>query len=124
MAADWLRLCNAKDLPPYGNHVDVSLEEGRGHRIIVKDEGDAYRIMGVVAGRATVISISNLPVQIWMRNRTTQLVGFRIDGKMRLIAEAWPAKPGLTAEEFQFYLRTRAAECDRFEYILTGKDVQ
>jgi hypothetical protein len=124
MAADWVPLCSAKDLTIYGNHVDVSLEDGRGHRIIVTDEGKVYRIRGIVVRRATVASLPNLPIQVWKRNRTTHLVGFRIDRKMRLIAEAWPAKPGLTAEEFQFYLRTLAAECDRFEYILTGGDVQ
>jgi hypothetical protein len=124
MAADWVRLCRAKDLTIHGNHVYVTFKEGRGHRVIVIDEGDIYRILGIVVRRATVASIPNLPIQIWMRNRTTQLVGLRIDRRMRLVAEAFAAKPGLTAEEFQLYLHTLAAECDRFEYILTGRDVE
>jgi hypothetical protein len=41
-----------------------------------------------------------------------------------LIAEAWIPKAGLTAEEFQLYVRTVALESDRFEYVLTGKDVE
>ena len=124
MGADWIRLCHARDLTLHDNHIDVSFNDGRHHRVDVTDEGDVYRIRGIVARRATVTSIPNLPIQIWKRNRTTHLVGFRIDRKMRLVAEAWAPKPGLTPEEFQFYLRSLAAECDRFEYILTGKDVE
>src|SRR5688572_17913857 len=124
MVADWTPLCRARDLTIHENHVDVTFKDGRRHRVIVTDEGDVYRIRGIVVRRATVTSVPNLPVQIWRRNRTTHLVGFRIDRKMRLVAEAWAAKPGLTVEEFQLYLRTVAAECGRFEYILTGRDVE
>jgi hypothetical protein len=124
MGASWEPLCRAKDLIIHDNHIDVSFKDGRHHRVDVTDEGDVYRIRGIVVRRATVTSIPNLPIQIWKRNRTTHLVGFRIDCKMRLVAEAWAPKPGLTAEEFQLYLRTLASECDRFEYILTGKDVE
>jgi hypothetical protein len=52
------------------------------------------------------------------------LVGFRIDRQHRLVGEAWIPKAGLVAEEFQLYVRMLAAECDRFEYALTGKDVE
>ena len=124
MGADWIPLCRARDLTLHDNHIDVSFADGRHHRVDITDEGEVYRIRGIVVRRATVTSILNLPIQIWKRNRTMHLVGFRIDRKMRLVGEAWAAKPNLIAEEFQSYLRTVAAACDRFEYILTGKDIE
>ena len=42
----------------------------------------------------------------------------------RLVAESLVPKAGLTAEEFQLYARTVARESDRFEFELTGKDIE
>lgn len=124
MAADWVRFCQAKDLSVDRSNVDVQFGDGRRHRVTVKDEGDAYIISGFVVRRAVVPLIPDLPVQAWIRNRVTQLVGFRIDQRFRLVGEAWVPKAGLTSEEFQLYLRTVASECDRFEYLLTGRDIE
>ncbi len=124
MAAEWLRYCRAKDLTVTEPHVHVRFADERRHRVTVEDEGDAYLIRGFVVRQAMVRLIPDLPIQAWIRNRATQLVGFRIDNRLRLVAEAWVPKPGLTPEEFQLYVRTVAAECDRFEYILTGRDTE
>lgn len=102
----------------------MKFEDERRHRVLVIDEGDAYLISGFVVRQAVVTSIPNLPVQVWTRNRATKLMGFRIDRRLRLVGEAWVPKAGITAEEFQLYLRTVAAECDRFEYIITGRDIE
>ena len=64
----------------------------------------------------------DLPIQVWLRNRATALVGFRIDSRGRLVGEALVPKAGLTAEEFQIYVRAVAVQCDRLEYLLTGRD--
>jgi len=124
MAADWARLCRANDLTINEPHIDVTFGDERCHRVSVRDDGDTYLVGGFVVRRATVASIPNLPIQAWIRNRATQLVGFRIDSQLRLVAEAWVPKAGLTSAEFQLYVRTVAAECDRFEYLLTGKDIE
>ena len=50
-------------------------------------------------------------------------MGFRVDQK-RLIAEAIAPTMGLTETEFLVYLRAVAAEADRMELVLTGRDVQ
>jgi hypothetical protein len=71
-----------------------------------------------------VRDVTELPLRVWRHNRAAQLVGFRIDTPGRVYAEGWVAKAGLTAEDFQFVLRRVAAESDRFEFILTGKDVE
>ena len=124
MAADWARFCQAKDLSVNEPNVDVQFGDGRRHRVTIKDDGDVYMISGFVVRQAVVTSIPDLPVRAWIRNRVTQLVGFRIDQRLRLVGEAWLPKAGLTSEEFRLYLRTVACECDRFEYILTGRDIE
>jgi hypothetical protein len=50
-------------------------------------------------------------------------VGFRFDHRDRLIGECILPLAGLDAEEFALCARAVAAECDRYEYLLTGKDV-
>jgi hypothetical protein len=125
MAADWVRFCSrAEDLTVTEPHVDVKFGDGRRHRVTVKDEGDSYLIGGCVARQAVVTSVPDLPVRAWTRNRATQLVGFRIDRRQRLVGEAWLPKEGITREEFQLYLRRVAFECDRFEYLLSGRDAE
>ena len=52
------------------------------------------------------------------------MIEFRVDRRGRLVGEAWVPKPGLDADEFLLYVRRVAEECDRFEYILTGRDVE
>ncbi|MGD9854329.1 MAG: hypothetical protein AB7U20_05195 [Planctomycetaceae bacterium] len=124
MAKDWASYCNAPDLTVDGPHITLDFGDDRRHLVTVKEEPDAYIISGFVARQAVVASLPNLPVDIWLRNRAVTLMGFRIDRRGRLLGEAWVPKIGLTAEEFQLYLRTVAVECDRFEYILTGRDVE
>jgi hypothetical protein len=92
------------------------------HRVSVADESDAYHLMAISVRASAASVIENLPLQVWERNRSTKLVGFKIDAKNRLIGEAWVPKAGLSASEFGVYVRAVAAECDRFEYQLTGSD--
>lgn len=123
MAADWVRFCRTKDLAVDEPSVDVAHGEGGRRRLLVRDEGDAYRISAVVVRRDIAASLEELPIRAWLRNRATSLVGFRIDAVGRLLGEAWIPKIGLEAEEFRLYLRTVALECGRLEYFLTGRDV-
>ena len=102
----------------------VAGRDGRAHRLTIEERDDDYLISAFVVRQAVAASILELPLQVWIRNRGTQLVGFRIDRQGRLRAEAWVPKPGLTAEEFQLYVRSVAAEADRFEYLLTGRDIE
>ena len=124
MVDEWSRLCRAADLRPNGKYVDVEFLSGRRHRVSVTDESDLLRLTGIVVRRAVVAAYPDLPIVAWTRNRATALVGFRIDESGRLIGEASVPKVGLTAAELQALVRTVAAECDRFEYLLTGRDVE
>lgn len=125
MADNWSRYCRSPDLIPNGtNTIDVTFSDGRRHRIYVADQADVYQLHGFVVRRGRVEALEDLPTQAWLRNRSTALVGFRIDDRSRLLGEAWVPKAGLTAEEFELYVRNLAAECDRFEFVLTGRDAE
>lgn len=120
---DWTRLCaGARDIQVDGNAVTVSLGQMRQHRVDVSAEGDSIELTSVVARRGVVERSKDTAIAAWQRNRGASLVGFRIDKGGRLVGEAWVPGAGLTADEFQFYLRSIAAACDLFEFQLTGKD--
>ncbi len=124
MTSSWTTLCHAKDLHPLDDGVEVVFSDDRKHKITVEEQVDAYLLKGIIVRQSVVFSAIDLPMQVWQRNRITPLIGFRIDKRGRLVGEAMVPKVGLTKEEFQLYLRAVASECDRFEYALTGRDVE
>jgi len=122
MTNDWLQLSIAPDLSVDGSFVDVKLQNGRKHSVEVSEQANELVLRAFVVKQSVVCSLPGLPLEIWKRNRSVSLVGFRIDRKNRLIAECSIPTPGLTREEFQLYLRTIAVEADRLEFLLTGRD--
>jgi hypothetical protein len=81
-------------------------------------------VHAVVAKAAAVKDVSDLALRIWRHNRAAQLVSFRVDTRGRVYAEGWVPKAGLTAEELRHVVHRVAAESDRFEFILTGRDIE
>src|SRR5687768_6601601 len=124
MPAEWERMCRARDVRIEGSHVYLELKDQRRHRVTVHETPAAFLLSGLVCGRQHVLQIPDLAILAWKRNRALQLVGFRIDQKQRLVGEAWVPRAGLTRDEFLLYVRTVAIECDRFEFMLTGKDME
>ena len=125
MTADWAGFCKgARDLRVEGDRVEIQFAEGRHHQLTIEDTGDAYRVIGVVAKPGVTSTIPDLALHVWRRNRATMLAGFRIDPRGRLLGESLIPKVGLSAGEFQQWVRVVAAECDRFEHALTGRDVE
>jgi len=122
MSLDWSLLCSGSDLQIQGSEICVAFSDDRSHKVLVRDSGDEYLLTAVVAWPALVATIPALAASTWQRNRTVNRIGFRIDQRGRLIAESSAPKQGLTAEEFQFYVRHLAIEADRYEYMLSGRD--
>jgi hypothetical protein len=122
VAADWARFCRTAGLRVVGDTIIVKLAENRHHRVTVRDSGATYELQAIVARTATLNHSDDIPLLAWRRNRSSQLVGYRVDQRNRLIGEAWVPKAGLTTEEFRTYVLRLASECDRFEYLLTGMD--
>ena len=122
MTASWHRLCRAKDLHVDDSQVRVDFSNDRHHVISVEETEDAYRLTGIVARPAVAAATTDLALRAWIKNRATQVAGFLFDIRGRLIGQSHLPKAGVSAEEFQICVRTLAAECDRFEYLLTGRD--
>lgn len=123
MAASWQSLLRGRDFLVEDGAIRVALGE-RAHRVNVVDAGANYVLSAIVARPRVTTGIEDVALRTWLRNRTTMLVGFRLDVRKRLIAEAVVPKAGLTAEEFRWYAQSVARESDRFEFELTGEDVE
>lgn len=122
MTDDWLEMVSAEDFSVEGSSVGVTLQDGRKHCVEVSKQVNELVLSAFVVKQSVVSSLPELPLEIWKRNRSTSLVGFRIDKKNRLIAECRIPTYGLTREEFQFCIRIIAVEADRLEFLLTGRD--
>ena len=120
---DWKALNRLTDLNVDSPFVDVLLSDGRKHRVEAVVTDDGVLLQAFAAKQSTVRSLPDLPLDLWMRNRTTALVSFRIDHRSRLVAECQVPVHGLTTEELAFCLRQVSIEADRLEFLLTGRDV-
>ena len=123
MAADWLRFCKDRRCSiEHDAAIRVVLDDGRTHRIDVTESAAAWELMAVVAGARVVGGVEDLALRAWLKNRLSDLVGYRLDRRGRLVAEAWVPRAGTTAETFMFQVMMLAREADRFEFNLTGID--
>ena len=125
MSVDWRRLTREAKLQLHEDAIEVKFDDDRRHAVYVEVPQEAtLRLWSIVAKPGTLRSIDNVNLRAWSRNRVTDLVGFKVDRRGRLIGEAWVPVAGLNADEWGFYVRTVARACDRFEYILTGRDLE
>lgn len=122
MSNDWRKLSQSRGFFLLENGVMVRFDSGRSQKVIIKDQGEAFLAISIVAGSAVMSRIPDAALRAWIRNRSVPLVGFRLDERGRMIGEAWILKAGLTPDEFQLHIRAIAVECDRFEFQLTGSD--
>lgn len=121
--SEWCHLCQGlTDIEIIEDIAIVRFNNGRRHSIRVRETERVIELSGVVARSSLVHSIPEIDKRAWLRNRASQLVGFRIDQRGRLIGEAWLPKAGMEKDGFVLYLRRLAAECDWFELMLTGDD--
>ena len=58
------------------------------------------------------------------KNDMKDLVSFAFDDKNNLVGIIKQPALTLDHDELKLYIETFARECDRFEYILTGEDVE
>jgi len=123
MSVDWRRLTRRAGLRSTGTDIVVRLGESRRQLVSVEDEGtESLRLSSIVAKPAATNRLPNPELAAWGRNRLTELVGFSIDGRGRMIGETWLPSVGLTAAEWKFAIYNLARACDRFEYLITGAD--
>jgi len=125
MSADWIALTKEAGLVVENESIRVDFRNERHQLVHVDDRAnDFFRLWSVVAKPSIVEELGDALLRGWRRNRLTELVGFRLDGRRRMIGEVCVPTAGLTADEWGFTVRYVAKVCDGFEYVLTGRDVQ
>jgi hypothetical protein len=120
---EWQQFCRGAATIAVDSENAVLVTNGdRRQRVEIRETSDTYEFMSIVARPSAISSVPDAPLRAWRRNRGLQLVGFRVDRKGRLVGEAWVPKAGLGRDEFLVSIARCAAECDLFEFHLTGKD--
>jgi hypothetical protein len=120
---DWRQLCDRSDVVYVdGEAIQVLLADERRKRIAIRETADSFELSGIVARPSEIEAVPDVSLRAWRRNQGIQLVGFRFERRDRLVGETWIPKPGLGRDEFLLYTKHLAAECDLFEYHLTGKN--
>jgi hypothetical protein len=130
-SGNWRDWCRDKHVELEGDVVTYwfgTVGESRQHRVrvIEREDAIAFEAVAVMPKVTTAMSESGRDPheEAWRRNRPTQLVGFRVDGRGRLLVEAAMPKLGASEPEFRLFLSTVAKEADRLELVLTGRDEQ
>jgi hypothetical protein len=90
----------------------------------IRHRGDRYELSSTVIGkrRADEHEWEDLAERLWGRNRETDVVGFGLDGRGRVVGKIEQLAQSFDHGEIVYYLDRLAFECDRLEYVLTGCD--
>ncbi|MGB6219632.1 hypothetical protein [Haloferula sp.] len=118
----WKKLARAKDILIEPKGILVRFADGRSHRVIVIDEADHWILRCLIVRHADATFHPEPMLAAAIRNRQLRLCGLSVDKRGHLWGQCMVPKAGLDADEFQLCARHLAAECDRLEYLLTGRD--
>jgi hypothetical protein len=123
MSVDWKRKSREAKLSVDGDTIVIRFEDGRRQVVFVEEaDTDSLRLWSVVARPAAVSELESPDLDAWRRNRYSELVGFSVDQRGRMIGETWVPAASLSADEWGYLVRNLARACDRYEYLLTGRD--
>ena len=123
LSADWRRLSREAGLRVDSDSIEVTFYDERQQTVYVEAMTDeAIRLWSVVARPSALDPLDDPVVDAWRRNRLSEFVGFTLDRRGRMIGESWLPVDGLTPTEWSFYVFNLARACDRFEYLITGRD--
>ena len=107
----------------------VALYKGaRHHSVLLSRDEERYVFRAVVLSNSEVTRNKHQRHRIarraWRRNASKALVTFGFDKHDRLVGQIEAPAATLDQDELVLYIETLARECDRFEYVLTGQDVE
>jgi hypothetical protein len=98
----------------------------RQQRVFVDEasEATAVRLWSVILGPSATAELSDgSPLEYaWERNRLSDLIGFSVDQRGRLIGETWISAVAVGRDLFDFHLSELARVCDWHELRLSGAD--
>lgn len=126
MALDWRRLSREAGLEVDGDAILVSFPDERSQRVYVEvgERPGLVRVWSFVARPSAVQQYEMPHIFAWERNAQSDLVGFKVDGRSRMVGEAWVPTAGLEKDEWRIYVETVAMATDRLEYLMTGRDAE
>lgn len=105
--------------------IQATFPTGRGQKVRYERRGEHYLFTSRVATEAHLehLSWTEIAKEVLLRNRITEVVAFGIRDWHAV--EAWVEQRASTLRtaKLKFYIAQLAREADRFEYLLTGKDV-
>ena len=123
------RATSAKEYPwdVKGNRVIVTLgHELRRQTVSISRDGDDYVFKSVVLDWPEVTRTHKQwresARKTWLLNADHELVSFCFDNSDRMIGQIRHPAKYLDLEEMALYIQVLARECDRMEYLLSGKD--
>ncbi len=121
--ADWRELSLLSGFALDADAITVEFADGRRQVIRIEEHRDgAIRLWSSVARPYVVRTLATPLLDAWYRNRLSEFVGFAIDRRGRMVGELWVPPGPTTATEWTFYVNCLAQACDRYEYLLTGRD--
>lgn len=109
-----------------GQRIEVRFRNGRKQMVRIWHRGDRYELSSTVIGkrRADEHEWEDLAERLWGRNRETDVVGFGLDGEGGIGGKIEQLAQTLDREELVYYLDRLAFECNRLEYIMTGRNIR
>lgn len=129
LSAEWRSIARRAGYRLSANdEITVTLEGGSKQTITLQksDTGIAVRAYSIIARAKILLEVApdNSPWRYaWERNRLSDLFGFSVDSRGRLIGETWIPLDGLDPTEFYLYIQELARICDWHEFRLGGIDV-
>jgi len=111
----------------HDRYMDVKISRRKRHqRVYLRFIGQYYFFISVVMGSAAVKknerNWNELALMAWNRNADHEIVNFAFDNKDRLVGVIRHPAKYLDPEELELYINTLTYECDRFEYLISGRD--
>jgi hypothetical protein len=108
-------------------YVDVKLRRRKRHqRVYIRRKGKYYTFTSVVMGSVAVTKSTKtwneLTLMAWDRNANHEIVSFAFDKTDRLVGVIRHPAEHLDPRELELYITVLTFECDRFEYLISGKD--
>lgn len=122
MESKWIKWCKEADMSCQESTVQVTLSNKRYHKVDILEENDGIILEGKIHGSYKPENFHEFLLSLWERNRAIDICGFAFKENGAVVGRASLPMAGLTKTLLQSYVRKVAVECDRLEYLLTGRD--
>ena len=126
MSGEWRSHAKASGHKVIGSTITVSVGSGRRQEVVIDEslDSEVIRLWSVILGPTATSELGDgHPLEYaWERNRLSDLIGFSVDSRGRLIGESWVPVRDLTAQVFALHVAEIARVCDWHELRLSGAD--